>query len=68
MRPSVTRLVLAVIVAALGIYASISLGIYAEADDAPGGIVIAALLMFGSVALGFWIATRRARNKTEEPR
>ena len=48
-------------VAATGIYLGISLAVYAEADDAPGGVVLAMILMAGSLALGLWIALRRAR-------
>jgi hypothetical protein len=56
-----TRLVTAVAVAATGIYLGVRLGIYAEADDAPGGVVIAMVFVLGSLALGVWIALR-ARN------
>jgi hypothetical protein len=62
---SAPRVVLAVIVAAIGIYFSVRLGMYAEADDAPGGVVIALVLLFGSVALGLWIALRPARNSSQ---
>ena len=34
------------------IAAAIALGRYAEADDAPGGVVIAAVMIIGAVALG----------------
>ena len=56
-----TRLVTAVAVTATGIYLAVRLGIYAEADDAPGGVVIAMVIGLGSLALGAWIALR-ARN------
>ena len=52
------RLIIAIVVAATGIYLGVRLAIYAEADDAPGGVVIAMLLMLGSLALGAWIALR----------
>ena len=42
-------------------YLAVRLGIYAEADDAPGGVVIAMVIALGSLALGAWIALR-ARN------
>jgi hypothetical protein len=61
MRVSAARLVTASLVAAGGIFAGALLGRYAEADDAPGGVVIAALLIIGSVALALWIALRPAR-------
>jgi hypothetical protein len=48
------------VVAATGIYLGVSLAVYAEADDAPGGVLIALILMAGSLALGLWIALRRA--------
>ena len=61
MRPSPARLIAAIAVAAAGIYLGIRLGIYSEADDAPGGVVIAGLLILGSAALGMWIAMRRPK-------
>jgi hypothetical protein len=39
---------LAVLIAALGV----GLGRYAEADDAPGGVVFAALMIIGAAVLG----------------
>ena len=62
MQKSTPRLILGFLVAVVGIYLGIKLGAYSEADDAPGGIVIAALIMFGSLALGLWIALRRPSN------
>ncbi len=62
---SPVRLIAAIVVAATGIYLGIKLGIYAEADDAPGGVLIALLLMLGSLALGAWIALRRGRTTAE---
>ena len=59
---SAARLVTAAVVAAIGIYFSISLAIYADKDDAPGGVVIAMILGLGSLALGAWIALRQPRN------
>jgi membrane protein DedA with SNARE-associated domain len=58
---STARLITGVIVAATGIYFGVSLARYAEADDAPGGVLIAMVLMAGSVALGIWIVRRGAR-------
>ena len=60
MNQSVPRLIMAVLVAATGIYASYRLVVYADRDDAPGGMVIGTALMFGFLALGIWIARRRA--------
>ena len=61
MQTSAARVITAIIVAAVGIYFGARLGAYAEADDAPGGVVIAALLVLGSLTLGIWIALRPAR-------
>ena len=61
MSRSPARLIAATIVAATGIYLGVSLAVYAEADDAPGGVLLGMILMFGSLALGLWIAFRRAR-------
>ena len=61
MNTSVARLVTAVVIAAIGIYFGIKLGMYAEADDAPGGVVIAMLLALASLALAGWIAFRQPR-------
>jgi membrane protein DedA with SNARE-associated domain len=62
---SAARLIAAIIVAATGIYLGVKLAIYAEADDAPGGVVIGVILMVGSLLLGTWIALRRPRTTTE---
>ena len=34
------------------VYGAVLLGRYAEADDAPGGVVIAGVMVMGAVALG----------------
>jgi membrane protein DedA with SNARE-associated domain len=65
MQTSTARLITGIVVAATGIYLGVKLAVYAEADDAPGGVVIAAVLMFGSLALGIWIARRRTRNPSK---
>ena len=64
MPKSPARLIAGIAVAAIGIYLSVRLAVYAEADDAPGGVMIAMLLMLASVALGAWIA-RRGRTTAE---
>jgi membrane protein DedA with SNARE-associated domain len=61
MQRSAARLITAIVVAATGTYLGVSLAVYAEADDAPGGVVLGTILMLGSLALGIWIALRRAR-------
>jgi hypothetical protein len=48
------------LVAATGLYSGFTLAAYAEHDDAPGGVVLGTILMLGSLALGIWIALRRA--------
>ena len=63
MPTSAPRLIAAILIAATGIYLGVRLAIYAEADDAPGGVVIAMLLMLGSLALGLRIALRKASRK-----
>jgi hypothetical protein len=60
---SAPRLIAAVLVAATGIYLGLRLAIYSEADDAPGGVVIGVLLMFGALSLGIWIALRNSGKK-----
>lgn len=59
MYQSPARLITAVLVAAIGVYGSYALIVYSDRDDAPGGMVIGAALMVGSVVLGVWIARRR---------
>lgn len=58
---SALRVLTGLVVAATGIYLGVSLAVYAEADDAPGGVLLAMILMAGSLALGLWIALRPAR-------
>lgn len=58
-----TLLATAVIVAATGIYLGVRLYMYADLDDSPGGMVIGMAMVFGSLALGAWIALRAARSK-----
>ena len=59
MNNPIARALTGILVAAAGIYFGLSLAVYSEADDAPGGVLIGALLMFGSLALGIWIALRK---------
>jgi len=61
MHRSAVRLITAIVVAATGICLGVSLAVYADADDAPGGVLLGVILMLGSLALGIWIALRRAR-------
>jgi hypothetical protein len=58
MRYSIGRIITAALVAAIGIYLGLALARYADKDDSPGGMMIGFALMFGSLALGLWIALR----------
>jgi hypothetical protein len=49
----------AVGIAVVGIAAGLKLAIYAEADDAPGGVVIGVLLTFGALSLALWLGLRK---------
>lgn len=66
MQTSPARLAIAAAVAATGVYAGVLLARYAEADDAPGGVVIAMILILGSLALGIRIGLRRARKPSPD--
>jgi hypothetical protein len=57
-RTPVWKLVSVVVVLIIGAAISIPLGRYAEADDAPGGVLIAGLIMIGSVLFATWIIAR----------
>jgi membrane protein DedA with SNARE-associated domain len=64
MQTSVARLLTAILIAAAGITLGVKLAIYAEADDAPGGVVIGGILVLGSLVAGTAIALRRSRNSS----
>ena len=53
------RLIAAILVATVGIYGGVILARYAEADDAPGGVVIAFGLMLGAVTVAAARASAR---------
>ena len=59
MRGSTGRIISGILIAAAGIYLGVRLAMYSEADDAPGGVLMAAVLIVGAIALGSWIAFRR---------
>ena len=65
---SALRRIAGILVAATGIYLGVSLAVYAEADDAPGGVLLALILMAGSLTLGVWIALRRAGKPSPQDR
>jgi len=52
---TIGMLLIAVVIAASGV----ALALYAEADDAPGGVVIGWVLVLGAVALGARAFLRR---------
>jgi hypothetical protein len=47
-------------------YGGVALARYAEADDAPGGVVVGALMVLGAVALAGSAFGRRNRSGTNE--
>jgi hypothetical protein len=55
MMKTITMLLIALVIAACGVL----LARYAEADDAPGGVVIGWVLVMGAVALGARAFLRR---------
>ena len=63
MPKSPARLITAIVVAATGVSSGVLLARYADADDAPGGVLFGLILMVGSLALGIWIACRAPRSK-----
>ena len=59
MKPSVTKLVMAFGVVAIGVTIAAA-GIYiGDTDDAPGAALIGILLMIGAVVIGVRIARRK---------
>ena len=55
MRSVIPTIAIAVAIAALGV----ALAVYAEADDASGGVLIGMLMVAGAFALGVRAARRR---------
>jgi hypothetical protein len=62
----VWKLVLAVVVMAISAAIAIPLGRYAERDDAPGGVLIAALIFIGATLLAAWIVYPRPESGTRK--
>ena len=61
-------IVMLLIAVALG-FGGFKLARYADADDAPGGVVIGWVLVAGALALGVKaVAQRKAWNSNSEPR
>ena len=66
---SVWQWVLGIVVMMIGAAIAIPLWRYADRDDAPGGMVIAALIFVGTAAGAIWIVNRRpASPRPTEPR
>ena len=61
-RSQLWKVLLGVVVMAVGAAISIPLGRYAEQDDAPGGVVIALLIFAGAAVLASWIAWPRTES------
>ena len=57
----VWKWVLGFIVLGIGTAIAIPLWRYADADDAPGGMVIAFLIFVGAAILAVWIVNQRPR-------
>ena len=61
----VWKWVLGLAVMGIGAGIGIPLARYADRDDAPGGVVIAALLMLGAAALAMWIVNQRPQSSSQ---
>ena len=59
MKSSLATIVMALGVAAIGVVLGARLIAYSEADDAPGGVVIGALIIAAALALGVWMVARK---------
>jgi hypothetical protein len=55
----VWKVVLGLVVMMIGAAIAIPLARYAESDDAPGGVLIAALIFIGATLLAAWIVRQR---------
>jgi len=60
MQSSVLKSVIALGIVAIGMYGGVTLIRYSDADDAPGGMVLGALVVIGAIALGVFTARRRS--------
>lgn len=63
MRPPVRRWVFGLIVIALGAVVAIPLYLYADADDAPGGMVIAMAIFVGAIGAAIRIVSPGAMSR-----
>lgn len=66
-RTTVRQWIWALIVMAIGAAISIPLGRHAEADDAPGGVVIATLIFVAAAVVAIRIVSRRPKSAAPEP-
>jgi hypothetical protein len=58
MKPSLANLILAVAIAAVGVFSGLLLMSYSGADDAPGGVLLGILLVVGALATSVRTARR----------
>jgi ABC-type dipeptide/oligopeptide/nickel transport system permease subunit len=59
MTQSIPRILLALIIAAGGLYLGVALARFSEADDAPGGVLIAIVLILVSLGTSVRIVRRK---------
>jgi hypothetical protein len=59
---TIAMLLLALVIA----YGGVALARYAEADDAPGGVVLGGLMVLGAAALGVWAFLGKHRSRTDD--
>jgi len=62
----VWKWVLGLVVMVIGAAIGIPLGRYAERDDAPGGVLIAILIMIGAAILATWIVYQRPESSARK--
>lgn len=58
MKSSLTNVLLALVVAAIGVFSGLLLVMYSGADDAPGGVLLGTLIMVGAAVVGVRMAQR----------
>jgi hypothetical protein len=63
---TVWKFVLGFVVITIGAAVGIPLARFAERDDAPGGVVIAVLIMVGAAALAIWIVKQRPESRARK--
>ena len=63
-RTPVWKWILGLVVMLIGLAIAIPLGRYADADDAPGGMVIAFLIFVAGAVAAMWIVSPRRESST----